>query len=224
LYNDDRGGVLKDKNKKYVSSDGEVALYKSIKPAYDPADYSDLQLFMPYEELDLAPGVYNLTMDVKLIYKEGGVISKLTNYDFKFTNPEKTTSSTKPDATFDNLWVDYDMMENGRKGMRIHVKFKTSGMKDVDGYLAIYFEKTNGDKLYTNNESYRSKSGQVAVYRSIKPQYSDAVYDDLAAFMPYDELNLGTGTYDLKMDADIIYKNGDLVKHLTYHEFRYANK
>lgn len=220
MYDDERGGYIKDKNQKIRSSDGNVALYKALKPAYDPSEYNDLQLFMPYEEFDLSAGVYNLAMDVQVIYQKGGTISKLTNYKFKFTQPETTTATVS--VTFDNLWVDYDVMEGGRKGMRIHAKFKTYSLKNVDGYLAVYFEKSNGDKLYTNNETYRSKSGQVAVFRSIKPQYDDAVYDDLQAFMPYDELNLPSGSYTLKMDADVIYKNGDMIKHLTYKEFTFS--
>jgi len=40
--------------------------------------------------------------------------------------------------------------------------------------------------------------------------------------MPYGELNLGTGKFDLKMDVDVIYKNGDLVKHLDYHDFWFS--
>jgi hypothetical protein len=47
---------LKDKNDKFVSTAGDVALYKAIKPAYDPAIYDDLSLFMPYSEFDLEPG------------------------------------------------------------------------------------------------------------------------------------------------------------------------
>ena len=58
--NNSSGSVLRDKNNKFASSTGDVALYKSIKPAYNPAIYEDLQLFMPYDELDLDPGDYNL--------------------------------------------------------------------------------------------------------------------------------------------------------------------
>jgi hypothetical protein len=221
-YNDDIAGFLKDKNKKYQSTDGDVAVYQNIKPAYDPADYKDLQLFMPYSELDLEPGIYDLTMDVKLIYKQGGIIQWLTYYDFEYTrpgSPADVESSTKADATLDKLWVDYNVTENGKKGMRIHVKFTAYNLKDVDGYVAIYFEKKNGEKIEGQNSEYRSKSGQLAVYKSIKPGYAEAVYDDLQLFMPYSEIKLGKGRFDLKLEADIILKNGDMVTHLKDHEF-----
>jgi len=220
------GALLKDKNSKFVSTAGDVALYKSIKPAYDPAVYSDLQLFMPYGELDLDPGTFNLSMDVKLIYKEGGVLQKLTNYDFEYTKPGTVSNAGAPaavaDAKYEDLWVDYDVTESGKKGMRIHVKFRLYNMKNVDSYLAIYFERKNGEKLKGLTSTYRSTTGQSAVYKSLLPGYDEAVYDDLQLFMPYNELGLGKGRFDLKMVASVIYKNGNLVKDLTSHEFWFS--
>src|SRR6476646_10109776 len=122
-YNNERGGRLRDKNSKYNSSTGDVAVYQILKPQYDPAVYTDLQLFMPYSELDLDPGSYELSMDIELIYKVGGLIQKLTSYDFEYTKPAvgAPVTGTSPSATFDKMWVDYDVIENGLKGMRIHV-------------------------------------------------------------------------------------------------------
>ena len=150
--------------------------------------------------------------------------------DYRSQNPKpvkpapavnEKSRSDKPGAQFEKLWVDYNVRENGRLGMRIHVKFSVHKMKDVDSQLAIYFEKSDGTKLKSTSKKYSSKDGQVAVYRALKPGYVETVYKDLDVFMPYEELKLGKGKYDLKMDADVIYENGDLVEHLGYHEFQY---
>ena len=221
-YNDDLAGFLKDKNKKFQSSEGDVAIYRSIKPAYDKAVYDDLSVFIPYAELDLEPGIYDLSMDVKLIYQKGGVLQWLTYYDFEYSkpgSPADVESSTQADVTFDKLWIDYNVTENGKEGMRIHVKFTALNLKDVDCFVAIYFEKKSGEKISGTNSEYRSKGGQLAVYKSLKPAYKEAVYDDLKIFMPYSEIKLGKGKFDLVMDANIILKNGDQVKHLKDHEF-----
>lgn len=222
-YDDELGGPIEDKNQKYTSTEGDVAVYKSIKPAYNPAVYNDLQVFMPYDELDLDPGEYDLLMIAKLIYPKGGLISYLTTHYFIYNKPQYNQSgapaANAANATFEKLWVDFDAFENNRKGMRIHVKFRVFNMKEADSYLAIYFETKTGEKLKTENTAYRSQTGQVAVYRSLKPGYEESIYDDLQLFMPYDELKLRSGRHDLKMDADVILKNGDLVKHLTYYEF-----
>lgn len=221
-YNDDLAGFLKDKNKKFQSSEGDVAIYKSIKPAYDPAEYKDLQLFMPYSELDLEPGIYDLTMDAKLIYKQGGMIGRLTYYDFQYTkpgSPADVESNTQADATLDKLWIDYNVSEGGKTGMLIHISFTALNLKDIDSYVAVYFKKKNGEKIEGISSTYRSKSGQLAVYKSIKPAYIEAVYSDFKLFMPYSEIKLSKGKFDLKLDANLILKNGDLIKHLEDHEF-----
>ena len=133
----------------------------------------------------------------------------------------KTVKSDQASTGFEKMWVDYNVKENGRLGMRIHAKFTVNNLKDEDSYLAIYFEKADGTDLKTTNKKFAAKDGQVAVYRSMKPGYDETVYKDLDVFMPYDELNLSPGKYDLKMDADVIYENGDLVEHLNYYEFQY---
>lgn len=220
-YGSEKGGWLKDKNQKFNSTDGYVAVYKSIKPLYNPSLYSDLIVFMPYAELDLSPGNYDLSMDVKLIHKEGGIIQKLTSYGFEYTKPgsDPGTPVKTASATFEDLWVDYNITENGKSGMRIHVKFRVLNMKDIDGNLAIYFETKAGEKLKSDNLSYKSQSGQLAVYKSLKPGFDEAVFNDMQVFIPYSEFKLNAGKHDLKLDADVIYKNGDLVKHLKYYEF-----
>lgn len=138
------------------------------------------------------------------------------------TPPPKTDSTVKAD--FDRIWVDYNVMEKGRKGMRIHVKFSVKNLKDTAGYVAVYFQKKDGASLTTDNPDFRSQNGNLALFYSIKPAYDNAEYDDVQLFMPYDEFNLKRGRHDLKMDVDLIYENGEMIEHLTYNEFWYEQK
>lgn len=226
---DENATWLMDKNSKYNSTDGYVAVYRSIKPQYDPAIYNDLDVFMPYSELDLDPGEYDLAMDVKLIYKAGGLISKLTKHYFEYTKPGSTTTpaggapGNKITATFKDLWVDFDVYENSQKGMKIHAKFSVSSMKNIEGYLAFYFEKKDGTRLTSNNSTYRSKTGQLAAYKLVTPAYEQTDYNDMSVFIPYSEFSLPAGRNDLKIDADLIYKEGGMIQHLKYFDF-YINK
>jgi peptide methionine sulfoxide reductase MsrB len=213
------GTPLEDSNGKFDSADGTVALYKEITPGYAVTAYDDYQVFMPYSELDLEDGNYSLRMDVDVIYKEGGLVDHLTFHDFTYDQGDKTSS--KVSAEFGRVWVDYDITQGGQKGMRIHAKFTVVGMKGIPGYLAIYFQKKGGTKLYTSNRAYRSKEGQTAIYFEITPGYERTVYEDAQVFIPYNEFNLTKGKWDLQMDVDVIYENGDLIQHLTLHDFWY---
>ncbi|HEX9960176.1 MAG TPA: hypothetical protein VGB00_04560, partial [Pyrinomonadaceae bacterium] len=208
---------------------GDVTVQRELKIDYDPGVYSDLTVFMPYSELDLSPGEYDLKMDVDLIYKAGGLIQHLTFENFVFTQPDaevdeaplppSDNTPTDQKATVEKVWVDYDIMQNGKRGMLIHVNFTVRGLKGVDSYLAIYFERKNGDKLTNTNPTYASKDGQLAVFKSLKPGFEPTVYEDAQLFLPYEEIKIGKGVFDLKMDIDLIYKNGDLFQHIQFHEF-----
>lgn len=223
---DNNNKPLKDYNKKYYSTQGNVAIFEKLKPAYDRTVYDDLQMFLPYKELDLLDGNYNLKLDAKLVFDDGRLLKDLTVYPFVY-NQGKNTSTTptqpvyKATGRLDRTWVEYDITEKGRRGMRIHVKFTASNLKNVNAYLAVYFEKKDGVRLKTNESAYASKNGDVALYFEIKPAYDNAVYNDAQLFIPYEELSLRRGKHDLRMDVDLIYKNGDFIEHLGYHDFWY---
>jgi hypothetical protein len=136
------------------------------------------------------------------------------------SSPSPATSNVS--AKFDRIWVDFDVTENNRSGMRIHVKCWLYNLKGVDTYLAVYFQREDGTFVQTTNTPYKSTKGALALFKALKPAYDETVYDDLQVFMPYDEIKLSSGKYNLKLDADIIYKSGDLIQHLTFYEFQFT--
>ncbi len=103
--------------------------------------------------------------------------------------------------------------------MLIHVSYKAYGMKDVPSYLALYFSKQNGDKLYSDKTGFKSADGQLALYKETEPTSDPEVYEDSTLFMPYDEIDLGKGEHKLEISADVIYKEGGLVSHLKDYPF-----
>ncbi len=218
------GDLLKTTNTKYSTKGGQVAAFRQITPAYNPATYSDFSVFIPYKEFNLPPGDYDLKLDADLIYENGDMIQHLDFYEFVFKNPKPVQSTSTAIITFDRMWVDYDVTENRKTGMRVHVKMNVKNMVGVESYIAVYFEKQNGEKLYSDNDAYRSKGGQTAVYKSLNPPYASSDYNDVVFFIPYEEFNLPKGTHDLKVHADLIYPAGELIQHLSYYPFRYTKK
>jgi len=66
------GGKLRDSNNSYCTNDGYVSSYGvGFTPTYDGALYSDLELFMPYDELHLSNGKHELKFYIAL-YVVGG--------------------------------------------------------------------------------------------------------------------------------------------------------
>lgn len=218
------GSALMDNNGAFDHEDGSVAAFGTLKPGYDPAVYEDFDIFMPYDELDLSAGTYQLQMDVDVIYENGDLVQHLTTYDFEYTKPASTPVKTTGGARgeFQRIWVDYDVTEGGKRGMRIHTAFKVFGMKGVGSYLQIKFQRRDGSSIMDKNGEFVHEDGSVAVFVKLRPGYDPAQFDDEAIFMPYSELDLNSGKHLLQMDVDVIYENGDLVQHLTTYEFEYT--
>jgi hypothetical protein len=55
----------------------------------------------------------------------------------------------------------------------------------------------------------------------MKPGYPTTVYKDADMFLPYNEINVSSGKYNLKLDVDLNYDDGDLIKHLDFYEFEF---
>ena len=220
---DEDGNSLKDNNGKFSSSLDTVAVYKELRPGYDPAEYADYTVFMPYSELDLPNGNWDLTMDVKLIYKAGGAIQDLTKKVFNYkqgnTTPQNTSSIT---ATVNRIWIDYDVNEGGKRGMRIHVNFEVSGLKGVDSKLTARVMKENGTFLTNSSSAYSNDEGHLAVSFDMKPGFPTTVYKDADIFLPYNEINISRGKWNLKIDIDLNYEDGELIKHLDVHDFQFT--
>jgi len=139
----------------------------------------------------------------------------------KPTDSPSTTVPSNVKVKFNKTWVDYNVTEDGEKGMRIHVKFDVTNMQGVDSYVLVYFQKDDGTSLTTGSSVYGSNDGRVVAKKALKPGFATTVYNDLDVFMPYNELNLSSGKYDLKMDIDLADDDENLIQHMDYHEFQY---
>lgn len=134
------------------------------------------------------------------------------------------TKDSAMSASLNRMWIDYNVTEGSEKGMRIHINYKVYGMKGIPSYLALYFAKKNGDKLMNSKTGFTSADGQLALYKEMDPAYDPAVYEDSTLFLPYDEIDLGSGKHDLTISTDVIYKEGGLIDHLKDHPFVFEIK
>jgi len=88
-YDDADNTPLKSGDANYRDKKGNVAATTNFTPAYDPAVYNDLQLFVPYEALNMESGEkYALKFYLALYDKEGGrFFGKSGWYKFNLTMP-----------------------------------------------------------------------------------------------------------------------------------------
>ncbi len=147
-----------------------------------------------------------------------------TKTDKDSTIPASTEDNSAVTVKFDNVKVDYNVKEKNVSGMRMHVNFTVSGMKDRDGYLAIHFQNKDGEKLSADQGAFRDVNGNLAVFKTLKPDYDDTLYKDMQLFLPYDEFKLSSGRHELQMDIDLLDGKGALIEHLDLEDFWYEQK
>jgi hypothetical protein len=132
--------------------------------------------------------------------------------------PQLSAISQHKQGSFENIWVNHNVYENSKKGMRMHFRFSIENHRNIRCRLVVYFEFNDGTKLKGYNNFYRTVSGHVAVGKDFEPRYDNSGYDDFDVFMPYDELNLATGNHQLRFYAALFNKDLDIVSS-NYHYF-----
>lgn len=128
-----------------------------------------------------------------------------------------------PKGKFHRIWVDHNISKNDRKGMKIHAEFEVDNVKDVPCRIAAYFYYSSGGELKDYNDSYSTTGGQVSVGETFTPSYEGTIYDDFELFMPYSELHMADGQYDLKFDIHIYVKGGDFFAKSNWVYFTYTS-
>jgi len=145
------------------------------------------------------------------------------------STPTKTKTPTDPQNTehsadYEDMRVDFNVKEGGQLGMRMNVSFTTNNLKGVESYLAIYLQNTDGTPINGKMPAFRSKTGQVAVFKLLRPAYDVAEYKDLQLFIPYTAFGLPKGKYNLQLNVNVIYKTDGLIKQLTVYDFEFEQK
>ncbi len=85
----------------------------------------------------------------------------------------QAASAISRSGEIEEVWVDYDQWENGRKGMLIHVKFTVNNMLNRTGRCAAYFFYQDGNRLEDYNDNYSTPDGQVAFSETFVPKYEN---------------------------------------------------
>lgn len=102
------------------------------------------------------------------------------------------------EGRFNNITVEHNVMKDSVKGMKIHVSFNIKGMYKVLGKCVAYFYYENGNPIKDYNGAYKTSDGNASASIDFIPNYYSSNFSDLTIFMPYRELEVGTGKHSLK--------------------------
>ena len=80
------GTLVEDFNGLYTSTNGQVTSSTNFTPTYENSTYTDLQIFLPYDELHLGVGSFTLQFHVQLYstsHREFFAISQPVSFTFR---------------------------------------------------------------------------------------------------------------------------------------------
>ncbi|WP_130286788.1 hypothetical protein [Aquimarina brevivitae] len=182
-----------------------------------------------FDKLPKAKDIYSLT---ELGCETGcwnfyDIILKDDNYYLDVLSDSvdsNTYNEKKGRAKFSDTWIEKNVTNNsGEKGIRFHAKFNLYDLEGKELRMIVRLMNEDGTFVKTEKYGYRNASGQLSLYKKLKPKYKNTVYKDATVFLPFAILNLPRGDHKLKYDVDVIYPDGTLLKHFEITPFTYQS-
>lgn len=191
FYNADDGRPLNDRNGQLSSADGKVASFTYFTPNYESTQFTDLTVFMPYDELELGAGNYRLKCYVALFDPR---LKPMTSGGYQYFTFTKGISckEIRVDSRFDD----------SAQEIVLTPSFTIEGAKGIPCHAVAYFYNEQGLPLQDQNNLYVTRDGTVSSTADFTPGFGVALYNvsqaDFSIKMPYRELHLTRGTYQLQ--------------------------
>jgi hypothetical protein len=135
------------------------------------------------------------------------------------------TSAADQDATFERVWVEYNVRVDGKRGLRIHAKFTVKNSLNVSCRLIAQFYERDGTYLKADRHpAYTTSEGHVFTFVDVKPSFNSTAYADKILFIPYEAFNLKQrGMYLLKFVL-FVDRNAQTIGHSADFNFKYTKQ
>ena len=119
---------------------------------------------------------------------------------------EECERNAKANAIITSVRTEHNITIGNEFGMNILVDCQVNYMRNKNGQIAAYFyllKNNNYVELLDCNKKYYCTGGQVCIRVNILPTLPQQQYNNLALFIPYDELHLPKGKADLIFHVEI---------------------
>jgi Zn-dependent protease with chaperone function len=133
-------------------------------------------------------------------------------------SPARLPSTTAaPSVQFDSIWVEHNVTKAGTLGINIHNKFTISNFTGRGGFVNIYFSSLDGRWLVSNDGRYQAQGGHVLSSAPFITKSPDTEFSDLKTFIPYHELHLNLGSYNIVANVYVVGPDNNLIGRSSTH-------
>ncbi len=139
----------------------------------------------------------------------------------KSAKSETPAPTAKPYGVMNSFDVEHNVMVGGKKGMYIRPNFTVFNLQNIESQFVILFETSDGRSLKAVTSDYASTTGSLIVGDILTPCCEVSNYKSLRYFLPYSEINLGTGNHELRMNINLIYGNGTRITQFDFYYFTF---
>jgi hypothetical protein len=130
------------------------------------------------------------------------------------------------EVKFLSVEVELDRYNGFQKGMWIHVSLETANLKEQLCELTAYFYYWNGSDwavLRDYDDNYSTVDNQASVGKEFTPAYTNSRFPRITLFMPYKELHLAEGRFDLRFKLGVYPKKknifGNFLQYSSFYSF-----
>jgi hypothetical protein len=110
-------------------------------------------------------------------------------------------------AAFNSSYVDYNVVQNGRKGLLLHGEFTVRNALGQPLRMVAEFQFRDGGAITALDPAYRSSNGNVLAVANLTPTLVNSYYKDVKIFVPLSALSVG-GRMDLRVRMSLYDVNG----------------
>ena len=119
--------------------------------------------------------------------------------------PTPTEVVGPPRAAIIDFKVNHGVPRNGQNGIEFLIDLTAENLQGVNCQLAVHFYDSLGNILLDQNNRYATDQGQVFVADFFVPDSNFTEYTEFELFIPYSELDLPPGSYELQSDIQLLY-------------------
>jgi hypothetical protein len=198
FFYSETGENLVDLNNFYSDSEGNISTYVNFSPDFDHAYYDDLPLFIPYKELHLDEGENVIYLQIVLYDYSLQEYIDVSEFIRIIVNTNTFDQTIQQFGIIHDLSIYPDVYHDDLEGLLISSSFTLINLENIGCSVAAYFFLSSGDNLKDTNGLYTDEESNVTTYDFVSPESSEQYYEDFTLFLPYSELHLYPGAYDLK--------------------------